>query len=56
MEELMQIKNGMGIEADFDIITKIWDINKVIWIYIVCLTVLFESIWVAIKAYRGRRA
>lgn len=54
MEELAQIGITLKNDADFEVITKIWDINKVIWIYIVSLAVIFESAWIAYKVYRSR--
>ncbi|SDG03678.1 hypothetical protein SAMN04488542_12421 [Fontibacillus panacisegetis] len=55
MEELVRIGSGLSTEVDFQEIARIWDVSKDIWIYIVSLVVLFESIWIAMKAYRGRR-
>lgn len=54
MEELAQVGVIMKNNADLEVITKIWDINKVIWIYIVSLAVIFESVWIAYKVYRSR--
>ncbi|MNZ73199.1 hypothetical protein D3C78_916080 [compost metagenome] len=55
VDELMLIRNGMDSDIDFQDIVKIWDVNKDIWIYIVTLVVLFESIWIGFKGFRGRR-
>lgn len=54
MEELAQVGSILQQDADFQTVSKIWDINKVIWIYIVSFAVVFESAWIALKIYRSR--